>query len=67
MQNDDKTLLSISPAGHGQLVKMLITLEPHGIISLRGGSHMRPCMDFCIVLYVNTYDLSTKKCIYLFQ
>ena len=23
---------SISPAGHGQLVKMLITLEPHGIL-----------------------------------
>ena len=25
------SLLSISPAGRGQLVKMLITLEPHGI------------------------------------
>ena len=31
MQNDDKTLPSISPTGRGQLVKLLITLEPHGI------------------------------------
>ena len=34
MQNDDDDLLSISLAGHGQLVKMLITFEPHGIFSL---------------------------------
>ena len=27
----DEALLSTSPAGRGQLVKMLITLEPHGI------------------------------------
>ena len=27
----DKALLSISPAGCGQLVKMLITLDPHAI------------------------------------
>ena len=27
----DKALLRISPAGHGQLVQMLITLDPHGI------------------------------------
>ena len=27
-------LLSISPAGRGQLVKMLMTLEPHGIFGL---------------------------------
>ena len=27
----DVALLSISPASHGQLVKMLITLELHGI------------------------------------
>ena len=27
----DEDLLSISLAGYGQLVKMLITLEPHGI------------------------------------
>ena len=27
----DEALLSISPAGRGQLVKMLTTLEPHGI------------------------------------
>ena len=27
----DEALLSISPAGRGELVKMLITLEPHGI------------------------------------
>ena len=27
----DEALLSISPADHGQLVKMLITLEPDGI------------------------------------
>ena len=26
-----EALLSISPAGRGQLVKILITLEPHGI------------------------------------
>ena len=31
MQNGDEILLNISPAGHGQLVKMLITLEPIGI------------------------------------
>ena len=34
MQNDDEALLSISLADHGQLVKMFITLEPHGIFSL---------------------------------
>ena len=27
----DEALLSISPAGRGQLVKMLTTLEPHSI------------------------------------
>ena len=27
----DEALLSISPVGHGQLVKMLITLELHGV------------------------------------
>ena len=27
----DEALLSISPAGHGQLVKIHITLEPHSI------------------------------------
>ena len=27
----NEALLSISPAGRGQLVQMLITLEPHGI------------------------------------
>ena len=31
MQNDDKALLSISLAVHGQLVKMPIILEPHCI------------------------------------
>ena len=34
MQNNDDALLSISLAGHGQLVKMRITLEPHCIFSL---------------------------------
>ena len=34
MQNDDEALLSISVAGRGQLVKMLITIEPHGIFTL---------------------------------
>ena len=33
MLNDDEALLSVSLAGHGQLVKMLITLDPHGIFS----------------------------------
>ena len=33
MLKDDKALLGISLASHGQLVKMLITLEPHGIFS----------------------------------
>ena len=28
----DEELLSISPVGCGQLVQMLITLEPHGIL-----------------------------------
>ena len=31
MQNGDEALPSISLAGRGQLVIMLITLEPHGI------------------------------------
>ena len=31
MQNDDKASPSIISAGQGLLVKMLITLEPHGI------------------------------------
>ena len=31
MRNDDEALMSISLACHGQLVKMLITLQPHGI------------------------------------
>ena len=31
MQNGDEASASISQAGRGQLVKMLITLEPHGI------------------------------------
>ena len=39
----DVALLSISPASHGQLVKMLITLELHGIF----GSN-------CIRVYLNT-------------
>ena len=30
----DEGLHSISSAGFGQLVKMLITLEPHGIIGI---------------------------------
>ena len=29
----DDAMLSISPAGRGQLVKLLITLEPHGIFA----------------------------------
>ena len=39
----DEALLSISPASHGQLLKMLIILEPHGIF----GSN-------CILVYSNT-------------
>ena len=31
IQNKDKSSLSISVAGHGVLVKMCITLEPHGL------------------------------------
>ena len=31
MQNGDEAPPGFSPAGRGQLVKMLITLEPHGI------------------------------------
>ena len=38
----DLALLCISPASRGQLVKMLITLEPHGIF----GSN-------CILVYLN--------------
>ena len=34
MQNVDEALLSSSPVGHGLLVKILITLKPHGIFSL---------------------------------
>ena len=39
----DEALLSSSPAGHGQLVKILITLEPNGIF----GSN-------CILIDFNT-------------
>ena len=39
----DVALLSISPASHGQLVKMRITIELHGIF----GSN-------CIRVYLNT-------------
>ena len=31
MQNSDEAWPSISPVGRGQLVKMLINIEPHGI------------------------------------
>ena len=31
MQNGDKAWPSTSPTGRGQFVKMLLTLEPHGI------------------------------------
>ena len=34
MQSDYEVLLSISLAGHGQFVTMLIKLESHGIFSL---------------------------------
>ena len=34
MLNEDEALLSISLSGHDQSVKMLITLEPHSIVSL---------------------------------
>ena len=34
MQNDDKILLSISQASCGQLVRLILTLEPHGMYSL---------------------------------
>ena len=34
MQIDDEAALSISLAGHGQLVEMSITLESHGVFSL---------------------------------
>ena len=35
MQNDDVALLSISLAGYGQLVKMLMALSPHGIYFIK--------------------------------
>ena len=38
----EEALLSISATSHGQLVKVLITLEPHGIF----GSN-------CILIYFN--------------
>ena len=31
MKNGDEASPSISPAGQGLVIKMLITLEPHGI------------------------------------
>ena len=34
MQNGDEASSSISLAGQGQLVKMLITLEPHGTMNI---------------------------------
>ena len=38
-----EALLTISRAGGGQLVKMLITLEPHGIFWI----------TFCILIHIN--------------
>ena len=34
MQNGNNSLPSISQAGRDQLVKMLVTFEPHGIVWL---------------------------------
>ena len=50
----DEGLLSIIPAGCGQLVKMLITLEPHGIFR----------SNFTYLLYPL---FSLEKGVYLFR
>ena len=49
MQNDDKTLPSISPTGRGQLVKLLITLEPHGI----------NWSKLCLLMHINIVRLAS--------
>ena len=41
----DVALLSISPTGRGQLMEMLITLEPHGVF----GSN-------CILVYLKIFQ-----------
>ena len=43
----DDTLLSISPAGCGQLVKMLITLEPRGIF---GSNFALSLLKHCLAI-----------------
>ena len=48
---DDKVLPSITQAGYGQLVKMLITLEPHDVV--RSGPEV-------IKLILCSTQLSTK-------
>ena len=50
MQQTDKALPSISPAGHGQLVKMFITLEPRGIF----GSKIA-YLAYLIILTLSSY------------
>ena len=51
MPNDDEALLSISLASHGQLVKMLKSLEPKGIFFIK----------FCLLIHVNfVFAISNK-------
>ena len=48
----DEAKLSISPGGDGQLVKMLITIEPHGTV----GS------NFVYLLILTLYSHWYAKC-----
>ena len=50
MQNDSESLLSIILASQDRLVKMLITLEPHGIF-----------ITLCILIHYNIIKKQVSK------
>ena len=61
MQNDDEALLSTSLACHGQVVKMLITRESHGIFFLSN------CAYIYILRLSSVYQTKLNKRYYLFS
>ena len=54
----DEALLSISPASHGQLVKMLISLELHGIF---GSNCIRFFFKHCPAIGIHNCDETAGK------
>ena len=55
----DEGLLRISPVGCGQLLKLLITLEPHDIFGLHFADVVRMCGP--TPLHTCTYMLNIAK------